>query len=389
MSDNELKSRKRKRRQSLSAVVFSLAMFGYPLVGNLISLLQVDSRSLSVSFRLLVFFLCIWIVLTRCFRLRFDEWRGLLLLVWGALVARLVYDSTFGGVEIADYALFFFVATVLLPVFALWSCNDWDTHLFARFGLLVASAVCLLSVLGQALGLFGEADLTAATGRLSMIALNPISLGHLASSGIFCALVLGRDAKLGWRSILGLLVILFLMVLVQTGSKSSVLALALPLLAWFTQRRAWSGIIISVLIIGIITVFTNTPVTSRMSGALDDPYTTDRVSLIKDSIQQIIESPLLGSSFVDLKSGYYPHNIFLEAPMAFGLPFSMAVFLLLAYGSLFAWRALNSNFDLIGLLFLQGLVAGLTSSSMFAATGLWIPMALMRAKFTAKSLNPC
>ena len=179
------------------------------------------------------------------------------------------------------------------------------------------------------------------------------------------------------------------MVLVQTGSKSSVLALALPLLAWFTQRRAWSGIIISVLIIGIITVFTNTPVTSRMSGALDDPSTTDRVSLIKDSIQQIIESPLLGSSFVDLKSGYYPHNIFLEAPMAFGLPFSMAVFLLLAYGSLFAWRALNSNFDLIGLLFLQGLVAGLTSSSMFAATGLWIPMALMRAKFTAKSLNPC
>lgn len=101
------------------------------------------------------------------------------------------------------------------------------------------------------------------------------------------------------------------------------------------------------------------------------------MTLIEDSIHQIIGNPLIGSSFVELKSGYYPHSIFLEAPMAFGIPLSLAVFLLLAYGSLLAWRGLNSSFNVTGLLFLQGLIGISVSGSMFSAAGLWIPMALM------------
>lgn len=352
-------------------------MFVYPLVGILTSFFHVEDRILSISFRLILVFICIGVIVAQRQRLRLDKWRCLLLLVWATLVIRLFYDWIFGGVEIASYALYFFLSSVLMPVFALWSCNEWDDLLFARLGLLIAGASSILSLVGDAFGLFGEASLTLITGRLSMIALNPISLGNLASSGIFCAFVLGQKANFRLRSILAILIVLLLMVLVATGSKSCALALALPLLAWLTKRRAWFGAILSVFIMCLVLVFAESSLKSRLGEAEHDPSTEKRMTLIEDSIHQIIGNPLIGSSFVELKSGYYPHSIFLEAPMAFGIPLSLAVFLLLAYGSLLAWRGLNSSFNVTGLLFLQGLIGISVSGSMFSAAGLWIPMALM------------
>ena len=347
-------------------------------MGALISVLQADSRVLSMPFRLFVVLICIWAIVTRCLRLRFSSWRMLLVFVWVMLLARLLYDGVIGDVALADYALFFFLATVFFPTLALWSCDAYDRHQFAKFSLFLAAASCFLSLTGQALGLFGDTDLTAVTGRLSMVALNPVSLGHLAASGVLCALVLAINAKIGSRAILLILVGLFILVLLQTGSKSPVLALALPLLIWVVRLRAWGLLTLGAALTGILgALASSSPLASRIGGTLEDPSTVDRVSMIKDSLNQIFYHPWLGSSFVEQNSGYYPHTILLEAPMAFGLPLSLLVGLLIAFSVLLAWRSLNSCRDLLGLLFLQGLVASLISGSMFAAIGLWIPLALM------------
>jgi hypothetical protein len=365
-----------------------MALFGYPVVGVLISVLQADSRVLSMPFRFFVVLVCIWAFVTRCLRLRFNSWQMLLVFVWAMLLARLLYDGIIGDVALADYALFFFLATVFFPTLALWSCNAYDRRLFAKFSLFLAAASCFLSLIGQALGLFGETDLTAVTGRLSMVALNPVSLGHLAASGVFCALVLASNAKIGSRAILLILVGLFLLVLMQTGSKSPVLALALPLLIWAFRLQAWGLLTLGVAATGILgALASSSPLASRIGGILEDPSTLDRVSMIKESLSQIFYHPWLGSSFVEQNSGYYPHTILLEAPMAFGLPLSFLVGLLLAFGTLLAWRSLNSCRDLFGLLFLQGLVASLISGSMFAAIGLWIPLALLLGTYSVDTLR--
>jgi O-antigen ligase len=378
MSDTESKSRNQKRRQFLSAIVFSLTLFGYPLVGAVISALQADCRDLSMPFRLFVVLISVWAVVTRCLRLRFNGWRALLLFVWVMILARLLYDGMIGGVALADYALLFFLATTFLPALVLWSCDAYNEHKFAQLSLILAGASCSVTMAGQLLGMFGEGDLTAVTGRLSLVALNPVSLGNLAASGIFCALVLARDFKLGARAILAAFAALFLAVLIETGSKAPALALALPLFTWAAWRRSWGLVTIAIVLTGMLGVFAfKSPLAARIVGTFDDPSTVDRVTMMKNSLQQIFDHPLLGSSFVELKSGYYPHNIVLEAPMAFGVPLSMAVFLLLAYGTWLALRSLNTKRDLLGLLFLQGLIAAMISGSMFAAVGLWIPLALM------------
>lgn len=370
--------RRQLRREQLSALVFSLALFGYPLVGALISVLQADSRVLSVPFRLLVVLICVWAVVKYGLSLRFNGWRALLVFVWIMLLVRLLYDGIIGGVALADCALFFFLATVFFPALALWSCGEYNERISAWLSLLVTAAGCFSAAVGHALGLFGDADHTPISGRLSMLALNPVSLGHLAVSGIFCALVLARNATMGLRGILAVCIILLLLVLLQTGSKGPALALVLPLLIWAVRLRAWGLLTLGVAWGGMLGAFASSgPLASRIGGTLEDPSTLDRVSMIKGSLNQIFHHPWLGSSFVEQNSGYYPHTILLEAPMAFGLPLSFPVFVLIAFGTSLAWRALNTDRALIGLLFLQGLIFALSSGSMFGASGLWLPLALL------------
>jgi len=62
------------------ALLFALALFGYPIIGNAISLLQMDSRLLSVPFRIIVALFSLWIIVTTR-RLHVDRVRQAMLLI--------------------------------------------------------------------------------------------------------------------------------------------------------------------------------------------------------------------------------------------------------------------------------------------------------------------
>jgi len=70
-----------RRSRPLAAWLFAVALFGYPLVGALISFLQIDSRTLSIPFRLLVAGAG-FVLLARSSWPRAGGARTLLMLVW-------------------------------------------------------------------------------------------------------------------------------------------------------------------------------------------------------------------------------------------------------------------------------------------------------------------
>lgn len=379
VSDGDTLSDASRVRRALFPLVLALAMFGYPLVGNVVSLLEIDGRALSVPFRLFVLCLSL-LLLVSCRYIRITRARRFLFLIWLAYALRLTYDLMVARLEGADYALQFFLVACVLPAFALLAADDFQQDRFAKLAFAIAVTGCAATVVGSWLGRFGETDLTQTTGRLSTLALNPVSLGHLAVSAVLCGFVLWRRAGTGIllrASILaGCLVAMYC--LVMTGSKGPALALVICVTAWAAAR----GFLLKILIVGIplvvlILLSPVSPLADRLAGLGEDPSTLERVVLLRDTFRQVADSPLLGSAFVELNSGLYPHNMLLDAALAFGIPLALGFTWLVAIGAIRAWGTLRTPEDLLGLLFVQTLVGGLVSGALFGATGFWCLLALL------------
>jgi O-antigen ligase len=127
----------------------------------------------------------------------------------------------------------------------------------------------------------------------------------------------------------------------------------------------------------LLLVYGDSPFFQRLLAIDDDPSTTERIGLIQDSLQQIAASPWLGSASVELKSGAYPHNIFLEGALSFGLPLTAVLAILLSHGLFKSLKLLKTENDLVSLLFLQSLVISQISGALFADSMLWICLVLI------------
>ncbi len=170
------------------AWLFSIALFGYPIVGNLISLFQLESRVLSIPFRVAVGVFSLWLIATTK-RLRIDGWRRLMLMIWFLYCLRLVHDWVFPELDGADYALQFFIATSVLPAVALLKARAFHQRRYALVAFIIASTGAITSLLTAMFGNAEVQDVTATSGRLSLAALDPVSLGHLATSASLCGFV--------------------------------------------------------------------------------------------------------------------------------------------------------------------------------------------------------
>jgi hypothetical protein len=360
------------------AILFALDLFGYPVVGGVISLMQIDSRALSVPFRVAVAMLSIWVILTAR-RLRLDGLRMLMLVIWVLYVIRLLHDWIGPALQGADYALQFFFVSSVLPGLALMKGQAYQRRRFALVGFAVASAGALLGLFG---GLFGGAEVQegGVAGRLSLTALNPVTLGNEATSAILCGVVLWREARTRFRLVLACSFVLLLSCLVLTGSKGAVLQLVLCMGLW-ALRRGFAlrlGLLGVPMVIWILTSSAN-PLADRLAETGDDSSTVDRVVMISDSVDQIEGSPLIGSAFVELNSGFYPHNIFVEAGLAFGVPVALVFAGMIFVGIRRAWRTLKTDYDLLGLLFFQGLLDATLAGSLYGMTQLWVILAMLPA----------
>ena len=358
-------------------IFFAIALFGYPIVGNFVSWFDIDSRILSIPFRIFVgFFSILTIVVAR--DLRLDKWRLFMLFIWIALILRLAFDISIAEIETAEYALQFFLISCVLPAVAIWSLNAYSQKYYALAGFIVAATGSLIALLGNNYGVFGESDLTEITGRLSSVALNPVSLGHLAVSGFICGLEMMQTVKYRTRAVLMIIMLALIVIVVETGSKGPVVALLITLLIWMRQRGLNTLLIgVTIPVVIAVSVYFDNPLSQRLSTVDNDISTIDRIAFVNDSIQQIANSPWIGSASVELKSGSHPHNIFLESGLSFGLPLTVVLAVLLGYGLFKSFSMLKYEHYLVPLLFIQALVISQISGALFADSMLWICLVLI------------
>jgi O-antigen ligase len=373
-----LDARYSKRMANRCALLFACALFGYPVIGSVISLLQIDSRSLSVPFRIAVALFSVYVILTSR-RLKIDRLRQVMLLIWFLYIIRLLHDLLIPNLEGSDYALQFFIVSSVLPGLALMKSQVYEWRRFALIAFVVAGAGALIGMFGA---IIGGADVQegAVAGRLSLTAVNPVSLGNEATSAILCGLVMWRGATIRYRLVLACIFGLIFLCLLLTGSKGPVLQLILCVGLWALSRgRALRMALVALPLLVWVTVSTENPLSARLEQSSDDTSTLDRVSMINDSLDQIAGSPLIGSAFVELNSGFYPHNVFVEAGLAFGVPIALVFTGLMFVGAYRAWKALKTDYDLLGLLFFQGLLDAAIAGSLYGMTLLWVILAMLPA----------
>lgn len=249
----------------------------------------------------------------------------------------------------------------------------------------IAATVVLLVCMVIGLVLNRDALLESSTTRMGLDKINPISLGHLGFAFLIFFVVSFRRSM--WIKVLSALAApILVLVVVYSRSRGPYLAGAGSLLFYALllkgTRRVWfilalglaaivGGVLLNPDLADIVsTQLSRTDLNSDMSNQL-------RVIAFTGAWDQFVDHFLIGRYVVEMQTGYYPHNIYLESLMSVGLigsiPFAMHIILAVraAAGII---RDKNSTIwaTFTAVLFFREALGNFVSGSIWGAPGFWI-----------------
>jgi len=376
------------------ALLYALAIVGFPLASTLPTVLGVGSQVVTVPFRLMVIALtgvALYLCLLRRSSLAIGSAVLLSLALWLLLLGRMFLDTVFDplpgepGMPVSQYVLLS-IGSCFLPAIAFLQIPTTATLDLARRLTEALGAIALASLLY--LGLRGIFD-GRIFSRLSTEILNPISVGHLGAS-VFIVTLAGLATSRGFAKVLRIgLVVLSLVVVVASVSRGPIVAallLALLHVLAGQVRRGLSmagllarvsliagAIALSVAAITFIESSTNAQITSRFYGGFGDASSQERMLLFRGAWQLFAEQPWFGRSYVELGLMSYPHNLVLETLMAAGVVGLVLLVLVLLGAALAGQRVLLADARVAwpALLLLQYLIGLMFSGSLLLDGRFW------------------
>jgi O-antigen ligase len=377
-------------RQALGVTIFVLTINGYPLVGLLSTITNLDSQVLSIPFRAFVTSLVVLGVfaptkLTRPTLNQVFLWLFLLFYLF-----RLLFDFAVPDLPLVQQSLLTYVFILVLPALSAgrllrghlpnWACS-------LALGLL-GGVICLLasSIKIFAFGVEQTIDPLATVGRLAFVALNPISLGHAAVTTLICFLCLSTYRP---RFHIRLLYLATALVaaycLVLSGSRGPLVSLAACIIVFLYHEKRVRLIVFLLLPLLVLLLGSDSHYFSRFESMDIDPSSLLRLEIQRNSLDQFLEHPLFGSSYVDLVTGDYPHNLFLDVAMSMGL-FGLLVLGFLLYGAASVARnQLRRGQHLLPLLFIQYFFAAQFSGTIWGMAPFFAVLSVLSSSRSARS----
>lgn len=309
-----------------------LILAGYPAAAMLVNFAGVDSTVITTPYRGFIVLLAIGLICSGLL----SPLRGTVRLSLGVFLAlylwRLVYDHSFAMHPDAAEALVFFVLATLIPMLGV--ALAIDERFSERDFAMRLYWVSLGLVIGYYLLVASGTIFTEIGDRAALVALNPISLGHLAATaslvGIYLAL---SQPKLRYKFGALVIVALSIPILLNAGSRGPLIAFVVGVL-WITiSNKKRLAQMLPVMLLAALLIPRDNLVFERFAGVIGelDASVLIRLQLQISGINDMLDAPLIGKHFLDpdFGMGYWPHNIFIEAGMAlgvFGLALSLYVF---------------------------------------------------------------
>jgi O-antigen ligase len=380
------------------ALLFACQLFGFPLASVIPVFAGVDSKPISITYRVLIVSLTMVFVL-RALRQGWALLKGpfatAALILAVLLLGRIAWDATMVSIPLdmpwADEWKYLFGVTVF-PLMAFVVVPDAEGFEALRKAGVWIGSITFFFVIAAVVYTLRSA--TSLGGRLQTDILNPISLAHMALS---CLILVNARAIAGIRRksrsvglLLGrwLMTLLCILAVIASISKGPILALfvIIGLAMLFRGRMDRSGrglftrlfflvfaVSLGLGLLLLLDTYTPIQVVSRFQNAGSDASTSTRLDLIEGALAQFEESPWVGSSFVEYSSRFYPHNVIVEAMMTNGVLGLMAITTML-FGCCYSVGRILWNFPRerwIALLFVQYFIDSMFSGSLYFDATTW------------------
>lgn len=238
-----------------------------------------------------------------------------------------------------EMAFRYFIQITALSIFPYWVIRSFGFSLddAKRFvGLFpyvaIMAAACMMCIVGPT-------DLIAYAGfRLGNEKLNPVGVGFAFGISAFISFISVRMTLCNYF-IGAISIMVSSLIVVLTGSRASMLALASIMGVYFIARRAvdWKTIIILLVMFGVLYCaygfLDEGMVDDRFINALESESAQARYSSWTQALLMFYDQPLYGHGLgqFELKNGEYVHNIILEHMANGGLILTAPLFLLIVY----------------------------------------------------------
>lgn len=382
----------------LSTFLFCLPFIGYQLATSLFlqdsAMMEdeiISSRSVTVPYRAFVLGLSIIMLMVNIKKEFFKNKDIVIFLVfWGLLLIRIFYDLEYQTEHpvnkmMARQTWLFVLFICLTPTLAVIKSMDC-IDLKLAFFLILFGYVFLIPVFYINNPLLFS---TEGIGRISgNLALNTISFGHWGGAlSLLSFFAYKNSKKLLFKVFFIGLMITGFFVLLRAGSRGPLVALGASMLFYYSSRQ--KHVVLSMLVMFLLLMMLylfsdflfewirsiSSVLANRLTLSSDitssyEEFSNGRASLYSIAIENIINNPILGSSFAVFReygSYIYSHNIILDAFMGLGF-FGGILFLIILFKALAKSRDLikeRSPYFWLGLLAVQQIVAHMFSGAFY------------------------
>ncbi|MGG5599555.1 O-antigen ligase family protein [Myroides sp. C8-3] len=384
------------------AIVF-LTFLGFYLIlllANSFSPLG-QNRALSIIIRMIIGGLLILIPFSRVFRKRMlnNVFLTKYFVVFSVVfLFRFIVDFNNETTYYIPYSnlLFYFISFCFLPFFILHRLELNSRDLQSIFKALLYSGL-----LFAILSIYYYGKFVGSVSRLTAVetgeeVLSPLILSYCSSLiiGVMMFYVFFNKTTKKTLLLISTCIILSIVPFFLGASRGALVAVFLPivLFVFVTKKRIYKlYIILIVLLLGFGVTFLDSYLESGLIGRFsntaqaigDESDSAIRLRIWESSLQQFVNNPFLGDKLQMNFSNHYPHNVFVEVLQAFGLvgfiPFSILVIVCINY--CIKMFKNYQDYAWISIIFLQALVQGFFSGSIFTSAWLWSSMALVIAVF--------
>jgi O-antigen ligase len=394
------------RRSMFNPQIFlAISIVGLPFAVLAAGVLSIASRSVTIPYWGIILVLSITIIkgnFRKCIQILSTNLGKIYLLFWGIYLLRIVYDCTTIG-DILEYTMSEYILRAigmcLIPSIAVFTYLSKQNSTSSSLGYVFLRT---LGILLFCILLFNREYLnihnlrTEAANEISVANMSPLVLGYLSSLGIILSIFyIIHQVKTLKRfvpaNILIITLILSLSVysLIFGASRGSVLSALLGVfvlaVSLIKRARIWESVLLLLgfsVIMAFQKIVTGSGILqTRIIGTLDaiqmGGNKASRFELWDNGWNQFLDSPLFGSSFVDLNTGTYPHNIIIEAYMATGFIGGTIFVMLCIIGVHRAYILVSrkSDYGWVALLYINYLVAGCFSFALYEIYPFWYSLA--------------
>ncbi len=360
----------------LFALLYCLALAGYPLAAAVTTVLEYESSTISYVFRGLVVLLCLIMFMIALGRNRLSPFPLALGLFLSLYLVRLLVDNFVRGLYEADYALLFFLGINLAPAVALTcAATFYDERKTAIVMVLVAGAGVVSILALNNLGVAPEASYFEETRRLSFSALNAITVGYTGLFAIIGSVALWPRANVWVRLLLVLLILFAGTAMVQSASRGPIVAAFACVAAIALVKRKWYIFALFLAAAAYGAVYASTSdfaLVERFQNLAADRSANDRLAIQASSIEQALASPVLGHAYAETISYFYPHNLLIESALAMGMGGLALMLYLQIRLLLMAMELLRRGQLLLPLMLLSAIVNANLSAALWSAPEFWI-----------------